>query len=249
MAARQRVFAARAQIIHQLLCVLGLQALVPAVVHHHERRPIAGAETFDLHQRKHTGRIGAVWFRSDGRHQLFGDPFRAAQRARQRAAHLHDERADRPRVKHRVERHDVFDVGWRTADDTRDVRDGAERHVAELPLHEIERRQNRRPAPYGIFRVPLCDRLEAFTVLRRIRKRLPIVDRHLPLRSMELAIIDFGVKCHLSTSPMTTSIEPITAMTSAMRPPRIIFGSAWHASSDGDRAFNRQGRLVPSETT
>ena len=183
------------------------------------------------------------------RHQLFGDPLRAAQRARQRAAHLHDELPDRPRVEHRVERHDVFDVRRRAADDACDVLDGAERDVAELPLHEIQRRQNRRPASYRVFRIPLRDRLEALAILRRIRKRLPIVDRHLPLRSMQLAIVDLRVKCHRSTSPMTTSIEPMTAMTSAMRPPRIICGSAWHASSDGDRAFSRQGRLVPSDTT
>jgi len=54
---------------------------------------------------------------------------------------------------------------------------------------------------------------------------------------------------HRSTSPMTTSVDPITAMTSAMRPPTIIFGRAWQAKNDGARAFTRTGRFVPSETT
>ena len=36
----------------------------------------------------------------------------------------------------------------------------------------------------------------------------------------------FGVKAHRSTSPITTSIEPITAMTSAIRPPTIMRSSA-----------------------
>ena len=49
----ERLFAARAQIVDQLLRVLRLEALVPAVVDHHERRAIARAEAFDFHQREH----------------------------------------------------------------------------------------------------------------------------------------------------------------------------------------------------
>jgi hypothetical protein len=37
------------------------------------------------------------------------------------------------------------------------------------------------------------------------------------------------MKAHRSTSPMTTSVEPMTAMTSAIMPPMIAFGSAWQA--------------------
>jgi len=48
---------------------------------------------------------------------------------------------------------------------------------------------------------------------------------------------------------MTTSMEPMTAMTSAMRPPTIMCSSAWHASSDGARDLTRYGRFVPSENT
>src|SRR5262245_25056301 len=52
VAAAQCCLAAGANIIHQLRRVLGLQPLVPAVVHHHDRRPVAGPETFDLDQRE-----------------------------------------------------------------------------------------------------------------------------------------------------------------------------------------------------
>jgi hypothetical protein len=48
---------------------------------------------------------------------------------------------------------------------------------------------------------------------------------------------------------MTTSVEPITAMTSAMRPPTIIFARAWHAMNDGARDLTRIGRFAPSEAT
>jgi hypothetical protein len=57
------------------------------------------------------------------------------------------------------------------------------------------------------------------------------------------------MKAHRSTSPITTSIDPMTAITSAISPPTIILSSAWQASSDGGRDLMRHGRLVPSETT
>ena len=76
MAARQRVFAARAQIVHELLRVFGLQALVPAVVHHHERRAIARAEALDFHQREHARRIGAVRFGADAPPSALRSPVR-----------------------------------------------------------------------------------------------------------------------------------------------------------------------------
>jgi len=38
-----------------------------------------------------------------------------------------------------------------------------------------------------------------------------------------------GMKAHRSTSPITTSVEPMTAMTSAIMPPMINFGSPWQA--------------------
>jgi len=57
------------------------------------------------------------------------------------------------------------------------------------------------------------------------------------------------MKARRSTSPITTSIDPITAITSAIRPPTIMRSSAWHASSDGARDFTRHGRFEPSDTT
>ena len=47
---------------------------------------------------------------------------------------------------------------------------------------------------------------------------------------------------------MTTSVEPMTATTSAIRPPCTTVGSAWMAMNDGARIFTRHGRLVPSDT-
>jgi hypothetical protein len=47
---------------------------------------------------------------------------------------------------------------------------------------------------------------------------------------------------------MTTSIDPMIAMTSAISPPTIIRSSAWHASRDGARDLTRHGRFVPSDT-
>ena len=52
MAARQRLLAARAEIVDEFLRVFGRQTLVPAVVDHHERRAIARAEALHFHQRE-----------------------------------------------------------------------------------------------------------------------------------------------------------------------------------------------------
>ena len=235
------------EVARQLSGAFGLQAFVPAIVHHHQRRPIARAQTFHFNQGESAGRIGSIRLDAQRRHQLFGHPFGAAQRARQRAAHLDDELPHRLRVEHRVERDDVLDIGRGAPNHRRDMLHRAQRDVSELPLHEKQRGQNRRLPPFG--RIPLRDLLEPSTILRLVDKHPPIVVRHLPCRSMRFAIVELRMKGHLSTSPITTSIDPITAMTSAISPPMIICGSAWHASSDGDRDFTRHGRLVPSETT
>ena len=58
MAAAQRCFAMRAEIVDELRRVLRLQALVPGVVHHDDRRAIARAEAFDLEQRERPARVG-----------------------------------------------------------------------------------------------------------------------------------------------------------------------------------------------
>jgi hypothetical protein len=42
------------------------------------------------------------------------------------------------------------------------------------------------------------------------------------------------MEAHRSTSPITTSVDPMTAMTSAIMPPMIAFGSAWHWARPGD---------------
>jgi hypothetical protein len=111
MAAGERGFAASAKVVGQRSCLLRRQALVPAVVHHHQRRAIARAQALHFHQRKRACRIGAVRFGAQRRRQLLCDAFGAAQRARQRPADLHHKFPHRLRVEHRVKRHDVFHIG------------------------------------------------------------------------------------------------------------------------------------------
>src|SRR4029079_12022403 len=121
------------------------------------------------------------------------------------------------------------------------------RDVALLMLREIERRQDRRSPLLG--RIARDDRVEPRAILRRIGERRPLV-LELAGRPVEGGVVGhLWMKAHRSTSPITTSIDPITAMTSAISPPTIIRSSAWHASSDGARDFTRHGRLVPSDTT
>ena len=71
----------------------------------------------------------------------------------------------------------------------------------------------------------------------------------LALGAVERRVLDTRMKTHRSQSPMTTSFDPITATTSAIRPPWMMDGNAWMAMNDGARIFTRQGRFVPSETT
>ena len=63
MAPAERRFAARAQVVDQPRGVFRLQALVPGVVDHHHRRPIAGAETLDFEQRERAARVGLARLR------------------------------------------------------------------------------------------------------------------------------------------------------------------------------------------
>src|SRR4029079_15084297 len=99
-------------------------------------------------------------------------------------------------------------------------------HVAGLLLHQIERRQHRRALPIG--RILRDDVVELRPPLRRERERRSLVERP-PLGLLELLrLLEHPrVESHRPTSPMTTSVEPMTAMTSAIMPPMIAFGSAW----------------------
>src|SRR5262249_40347932 len=116
-----------------------------------------------------------------------------------------------------------------------------------LALREIERRQHCRPPL--LRRIPLDDLLEARAVFRRVDERRPFVLER-TRRLVEGGVVrHLRMKAHRSTSPITTSIDPITAITSAISPPTIIGSSAGQASSAGARDFTRHGRLVPSETT
>src|SRR5213078_4849062 len=113
-------------------------------------------------------------------------------------------------------------------------------------LREIQRRQHGRAPPIG--RIPPDDLVEAGAVRRGVDERRPLVFER-PRGFLEGGVVrHLRMKAHRSTSPITTSIDPITAMTSAISPPTIIFSSAWQARSDGARDFTRHGRFVPSET-
>ena len=121
------------------------------------------------------------------------------------------------------------------------------RDVPLLLLHDVERRDDGRPAV--LRRVVRGHLLEAFAVGGREGERLALVPQ-LALRHVQpRLVVHLRVEAHRSTSPITTSIDPMTAITSAIIPPTIICGSAWHAISDGERIFTRHGRFVPSDTT
>src|SRR5205823_13687371 len=141
--------------------------------------------------------------------------------------------------------HDVLDVGRGYAQELGDVSDGIGSDVALLRLRKIQRGQDSRPTAIG--RVARDDLVEARAVLRRIDKRRPFVFERAGRFVEGGAVGHLRVKSHRSTSPITTSMDPITAITSAIRPPTIIRSSAWHARSDGALDLRRQGRFVPSD--
>ena len=151
--------------------------------------------------------------------------FGAGQRARQRRAHLQHEGAHRRAVEHHVIGDDVLDFRGGAADDLGDVTRGVRRDVALLLLRQVERVQHRRLAMLG--RVVRRERLELGTGLRRELELGPF-RQYGPLRAVPLvrAVGHGGMKTHRSTSPITTSSEPMTAMTSAIIPPTMNLCSA-----------------------
>src|SRR5207244_3578261 len=135
--------------------------------------------------------------------------------------------ADRRLEEHHVVARDVLDLRRRDAQELRDVAQPVRREIPLLLLHEIERGKHRRLAPLG--RVLRANLLELRRALRRVRERLALLQEH-PVGLLEALLVGHQrMKRHRSTSPMTTSVDPMTAMTSAIMPPSIIFGSAWHA--------------------
>ena len=79
------------------------------VVHHHDRRAVAGAEALELEQREHARRVGLADLDPRASPTGLGDALGADQRARQRAAHLQHVLADRLLVEHHVVGRDVLD--------------------------------------------------------------------------------------------------------------------------------------------
>ena len=93
--------------------------------------------------------------------------------------------------------------------------------VALLVLRQIERRQDRRLALIG--RIARDDLVEPRAVLRRVANGAPVVRRACAPTCGTVGVVrHLRMKAHRSTSPITTSIEPMTAMTSAISPPTII---------------------------
>jgi hypothetical protein len=180
--------------------------------------------------------------------ELFDHTLSAGQRTGKRRADLQHELPHWPAVEHHVVRDDILDICGRAADDRGHVSRRIGGDVPLLLLCEIQRVENGGLPMLG------CKLLRKLLELRSPLGReleLGTFGQRLPLRSMPLlrAVRHWGMKAHRSTSPITTSSEPMTAMTSAIIPPTMNLWSAWHAIRLGARIFTRQGRLVPSDTT
>ena len=247
MTPRERGPAARADVVHELPHLPGREPLVPVVVDHHHRRAIARAEAFDLDERERAGRIGLARLDPELGAQLLGHPFGAKERARQRTADVQHVLPHRLRVEHRVVRHDVLHLRGRAANLQRNVPHGRRRQISLLGLREVQRIENG-GLPL-VVRIPRHVLVELGLVLGRVREvSARLGQRAFRLVELRRRVLHLRMKAHRSQSPMTTSFEPITATTSAIRPPSTSFGSAWIAMNDGARILTRHGRFVPSET-
>ena len=248
VAAGQRRAAAPAQALEEGQHVLGRQAFVPVVVHHHHRRAVARPQTLDLDDGEFAVGGGLTQLHAEGVAQGLGHALGTQQRTRERAADVQHALADRLGVEHRVVGHDVLDVRGAAADLLGHVPHRGAGEVALLPLRQVERVENRRLAL--ILRVTGDVLVELLLVLGRVGERRAVVgQRALGPVEPGRRVLHLGMKAHRSQSPMTTSVEPMTATTSAIRPPWTTVGSAWIAMSDGARIFTRHGRFVPSDTT
>ncbi len=207
----------------------GRHLLVPVlVVDHDDRRAVAGAEALELEQREHPRRIGLARMNAQLAGERFGDALGAGQRARQRAAHLQHVLADLLPEEHDVIGRHVLDVGRRHLQDPGDVPHAVRGQVALLLLHQVERREHRRPLAIG--RVFRQQGVEGGAPLRREGERRSLFDQPALALLKALRVVHHQrMETHRSTSPMTTSVEPITAMTSAIMPPMISLGRPWHA--------------------
>ena len=198
--------------------------LLPRVVHHDDRRTVAGTQALDLDQREGSAGVGLARFDVKGVTNFFGDTLGTVHRAGQRPAHAQHERADRLLVEHRVIAHDVFHIRGSNPQCFRNRPHRVAGDVALLTLHQVQRGQYGRPALLG--RIACQDLVELGTMLGREYEHGAVV-AELPDRLVERGVIrHLGMKTHRSTSPMTTSIDPMTAITSAMSPPTIMCSRA-----------------------
>jgi hypothetical protein len=160
--------------------------------------------------------------------ERLGDPLRPGQRAGQRPADLEHVLADLFPEEHHVIGRDVLDFGGSEIENLGDVAHAAGGEMALLLLYQVQSGEHGRPLP--IRRVLRQQLVQRGAPRRRERERRSFFDQPALALLEALAIVNHQrMKTHRSTSPMTTSVDPITAMTSAIMPPTISFGSPWHA--------------------
>ncbi len=217
------------------------------VVDHHDRRTVAGPETLHRLNREEASRIDLAHADPELAFQLLDHALRSGDGAGQGVAHLQHELAHRISEEHDVIRDHVFHIGGCNPDHLGNVTSGVGGDVALLLLRKIESVQHGRLAMLG--RVVRRKLLEALTIRDGVGE-LRALGQGDAARAMPRLgpVRHYRMKAHRSTSPMTTSNEPITAITSAIMPPTMNLCSAWQAISPGDRMWTRHGRLLPSET-
>src|SRR5207248_1134096 len=154
---------------------------------------------------------------------------------RLRAEYMDEVPPDWMLVVHGVERDHALDVGGRQPQHFDDFRHVTVRDPAARPLHQPQRRQERR-LPGGVARqdfVELLEHLFGEDGLVLLRARW--------LRRMR-------ADTHRSTSPMTMSTEALIAIKSLNRCPAAIRGRAERLMNEGGRMRQRTGFAVPSDT-
>ena len=171
-------------------------------------------------QRERARRVGLARLDVQRARKFLGDTLGPFQRARQRPADLNYVLADRLLVEHRVVRGDVLHFRRRASDDLGDVTHGVRREIADPVLHHEQRVEHGRLALLG--RIVSRQLLEPLALVGREGKRLAF-RRQLALGVLKALLVrHLRMEAHRSTSPMTMSVDPMIATTSAMRAPTHI---------------------------
>ena len=216
---RQTAQLATAQLLHDRGHVFRPDGLAIPVVDGDDRPPTATAGALDRSQR-HLAVLGRL-AGADAELRLEGleHLLRSDERAGDVRADLDEVATDRLQVVHVVEGGDRHAVRGRLVERVRNLAERLRREPAVALLREPQRRQGRR-AGDGIARPDLLD----LVVQRRL------------------------LGAHRSTSPMTASREPTTAIRSATAASVMQAAVACRAANEGARNFTRHGFGPPSET-